>query len=214
MGTSYGSSSLPVPPVRVFAVAVSPPTCTRIQKQETAERKADSSSENSSGEKEKHEALQQQCQRKRTTSHNAVRQKRDPRKSRHRYESASCHGAQRGLRNPGPGMSPIAVRHFEHGSEASTRFTCALTYIYICICIPRSQRTTKTLCARAGSLARAALSGRSGKIPLPSPLRTLGAVLCSRKRQAPSHSKPRHLRQRWLQTQSRVLWETLNSQWG
>lgn len=131
MGTSYGSSSLPVPPVRVFAVAVSPPTCTRIQKQETAERKADSSSENSSGEKEKHEALQQQCQRKRTTSHNAVRQKRDPRKSRHRYESASCHGAQRGLRNPGPGMSPIAVRHFEHGSEASTRFTCALTYIYI-----------------------------------------------------------------------------------
>lgn len=55
-----------------------------------------------------------------------------------------------GLRDPSPGMSPIAVRHFEHGSEASTRFTCALAYVYICICIPSSQRTTKTLCARAG----------------------------------------------------------------
>lgn len=146
MGTSYGSSSLPVPPVRVFAVAVSPPTCTRIQKQETAERKADSPSENSSGEKEKHEALQQQCQRKRTTSHNAIRQKRDPRKSRHRYESASCHGAQRGLRNPGPGMSPIAVRHFEHGSEASTRFTCALTYIYMYMYTPQPANNKNTLC--------------------------------------------------------------------
>lgn len=57
--------------------------------------------------------------------------KKDPQKSRHRYESASRHGAQRVPRDPSPGMSPIAVRHFEHGSEASTRFTCALAYIYV-----------------------------------------------------------------------------------
>lgn len=49
-----------------------------------------------------------------------------------------------GLRDLSPGMSPIAVRHFEHGSEASTLFTCALVYVYIpYICIPSSQRTTK-----------------------------------------------------------------------
>lgn len=189
MDTSYGLSSLPASPVRVCVVAVFPSRVhTRIQNRGMAERKA-ASSENSSG-KEKHEALQP-CQRKRTTSHYAIR------RGRGRWvRICVLPWISWGLQDLSPGMSPIAARHFEHGSEASTLFTCALAYVYART--PSSnQRTTETHCARAGSLARAALSGRSGTNPPPlSPLHTFGALLCSGKRQAPSPSMPRHLQQR------------------
>lgn len=118
---------------------VSLPRAHVYKKKEVAERKAVSPE---SSKKTKTKQQQQQRQRKGTTSNYAVRQKRRSPEAATSIRICVLPWISWGLRDLSPGMSPIAVRHFEHGSEASTLFTCALVCVYRpYICIPSSQTT-------------------------------------------------------------------------
>lgn len=157
---------------------VSLPRAHVYKKKEVAERKAVSP--------ENRKRKQQQRQRKRTTSKYAVRQKGRSPEAVTSIRICVLPWISWGLQDLSPGMSPIAVRHFEHGSEASTLFTCALVcvYMYTVHMYTQQPENNKTLCARVGPLAHTALSSRSGNNPLP--LRICGALLCSTESQAPS----------------------------